>query len=129
MQIKEISNEASPDTRTYPVTLIMQQPKDIIILPGMAGKVTGRVEEKKSQSQLTVPASALFTIGEENKSYVWLINVDTKQVHRQQISIGEIKPTGVSVLSGLKQGDWVVIAGIHNLKEGEKIVILNQEDK
>ncbi|KTD10809.1 HlyD family secretion protein [Legionella gratiana] len=46
-KIKEVSNEASPETRTYPVTLIMQQPKDIEILPGMAGKATGHIDHGK----------------------------------------------------------------------------------
>ncbi|OEH46028.1 Macrolide export protein MacA [Legionella parisiensis] len=48
-QIKEISNEASPETRTYPVTLIMHQPKHFEILPGMAGKATGHVEQTKKE--------------------------------------------------------------------------------
>ena len=39
--IKEIGTEASSTTRTYPVTLIMDQPEDIRILPGMTG---GRLE-------------------------------------------------------------------------------------
>ncbi|WED43349.1 efflux RND transporter periplasmic adaptor subunit [Legionella cardiaca] len=126
-KIKEISNEASPDTRTYPVTLIMQQPKNIEILPGMAGKVKGKIE-KNSHNKLTVPASAVLTMGTNNKTYVWVLNPTTKKVHRQQIQIGELTSTGISVLSGLTSGDWVVIAGIHSLKEGEAVTILNQED-
>jgi len=42
--IKEVSNEASRTTRTYPVTLIMEPPEGVEILPGMAGEVWGRVE-------------------------------------------------------------------------------------
>ena len=43
-EIKEIGHEASKTTRTYPVTLIMDQPKaeNVTILPGMAGEVWGR---------------------------------------------------------------------------------------
>ena len=35
-RIKEVGTEASQTTRTFPVTLIMEQPEDIKILPGMA---------------------------------------------------------------------------------------------
>ncbi|KTC84446.1 efflux RND transporter periplasmic adaptor subunit [Legionella brunensis] len=125
-EIKEISNEASPETRTYPVTIIMQQPKDIEILPGMAGKVSGQVEGKDSiKNKLTVPAEAVFTEDTNNKTYVWI--VDNNKVHRRQITIGELTSTGISVLSGLTSDEWVVIAGIHSLKEGESVIILNQK--
>ncbi|KTD46234.1 efflux RND transporter periplasmic adaptor subunit [Legionella quateirensis] len=126
-QIKEISNEASPDTRTYPVTLAMKQPKDIEILPGMAGKATGSVEYKSATNNtITVPVSALVTLGSDNNSYVWIIDSKTFQVHRRQVQIGELSPTGVTVLSGLNPDDWVVTAGVHSLDEGEKVTILNQ---
>ena len=40
-EIKEIGTEASATTRTYPITLIMDQPEDVQVLPGMAGKASG----------------------------------------------------------------------------------------
>ncbi|MFC3909121.1 efflux RND transporter periplasmic adaptor subunit [Legionella dresdenensis] len=124
-QIKEISHEASPDTRTYPVTLIMKQPADIEILPGMAGKATGQIEQtKKSQNQFTIPVSAVLTTDSEQKTFVWLIDSKTKEVHRRQIQIGELTPTGITVISGLHKGEWVVTAGIHSLVEGEKVTFL-----
>ncbi|CDZ78981.1 Macrolide-specific efflux protein MacA precursor [Legionella massiliensis] len=126
-RIKEVSNEASPDTRTYPVTLIMQQPKDFEILPGMAGKVTGKLQQADNlQNKLTVPASALLTMDADNKNYVWVINQN--KAHLQQVTIGELTPTGVSILSGLAPGDWVITAGVHSLKEGEPVALLNQQD-
>lgn len=126
-QIKEISNEASPDTRTYPVTLSMHQPKSIEILPGMAGKAKGRVAQKSDlPNTLTVPTSSLLTHGSDHKNYVWVIDSKTLQVHQHEVHIGELTPTGVSILDGLTSGEWIVTAGIHSLKEGEKVTILNQ---
>lgn len=127
-QIKEISNEASPETRTYPVTLIMQQPKDIEILPGMAGNAKGHVEQTKIKNKFTVPASAVMTTDPEKKTYVWVINPKTQQVTQCEIIIGELTPTGISVIKGLHEGAWVVTAGIHSLKEGEKVIILNEQE-
>lgn len=126
-QIKEISSEASLDTRTYPVTLIMKQPKDIEILPGMAGKAKGRVEQNNKQMKITIPVSALITIGDGDKSYVWLIDPKTKRVHRQSVVIGELSGTGVSVIKGLQVNDWVVTAGVHFLDEGREVIIMNQQ--
>ncbi len=58
-QIKEIGTEASQTTRTYPVTLIMDQPEGYAILPGMAGRATGELEG--DPSGVIVPLSAVFT--------------------------------------------------------------------
>lgn len=129
-QLKEISHEASVDTRTYPVTLIMQQPEDIEILPGMAGKVKGKIESKNNmQNKINIPLSALMTMGNENKSYVWVVDPNTHQVHKRQVVIGELTTTGVSILEGLHENEWVVTGGVHSLEVGEKVTILNQKDE
>ena len=39
-EVEEIGNEASAVTRTYPVTLIMNQPEGVEIKPGMAANAT-----------------------------------------------------------------------------------------
>lgn len=125
-QVKEISNEASPETRTYPVTLSMQQPQDIEILPGMAGKATGSIDYKSDlNDKVIIPASALISTGSENKSSVWVIDMKTFQVHLRQVQIGELSSTGVTILSGLNAAEWIVVAGVHSIEEGEKVTILN----
>lgn len=128
--IKEISNEASPQTRTYPVTLKMAQPKDLEILPGMAGSATGRIMMPSNKAiQFTVPAAALFTLENKQQSYVWVIDPKTNQVQRRAVSISDLTSTGVAITKGLKEGEWVVTGGVHSLNDGEKVTILNHQDK
>jgi RND family efflux transporter MFP subunit len=129
-QIKEISREASVDTRTYPVTLIMQQPTDIKILPGMAGKVKGTIDPTDSlHNQVNIPLEALLTTGKENKSFVWVIDPATNRVQKREVTIGELSAAGVTILKGLQEGEWIVTAGVHSLHEGEAVTLLNQKDK
>jgi len=129
-KIKEISHEASADTRTYPVTLIMEQPDDIKILPGMAGKVKGKIQsDNQLQNKMIIPLSALMTVGNDKKSYVWVINTQTSEVHKQQVEIGELSATGVTILKGLHENEWIVSAGVHSLDEGEKVTILHLKDE
>jgi RND family efflux transporter MFP subunit len=128
-EIKEISNEASPDTRTYPITLIMKQPEGMEILPGMAGKATGRVEKDNiMHEKITIPAAAVMTDVKDKNTYVWVIDDKSHKVHKRQIKIGELTPTGISVLSGLSPGEWLVIAGVNSLDEGQETTILNEKD-
>lgn len=47
--IQEVSHEASRSTRTYRVTVVMDQPEGLQILPGMSGELRARVEPPSTQ--------------------------------------------------------------------------------
>ena len=95
--VKEIGTEASATSRTYPVTLIMDQPEDIKILPGMAGKTKGADIENVEELDLVgleVPLSALFTSGESRDTYVWIINDQSNTVKRRKVITDRLTDRG-----------------------------------
>ncbi len=125
--VKEIGTEASAKTRTYPVTLIMDQPEDIKILPGMAGKTKGadiKGIEELNLAGLEVPLSALFTSGESRDTYVWIINDQSNTVSKRKVITDRLTDHGQIVAEGLEPGELIATAGVHYLKEGQKIKIL-----
>jgi len=127
--IKEIGSEASQTTRTYPVTLIMDQPKGKKILPGMAGRtlrveIEGETPQRLAASGIDVPVSAVFSPDESGKSYVWVIDVKTKTVKRREVEAGKLTDRGLQVLKGLKPGEWIATAGAHYLREGQQVELL-----
>lgn len=130
-EIKEIGKEASKTTRTYPVTLIMQQPDDINILPGMAGKATGEVSEDAGllPEGKWVPINAIFSPDDIDKTYVWIIDEDSKQVSKQEVTTGRLSNTGIMITDGLDTGVWIAIAGVHYLREGMEVRILEEKAK
>lgn len=131
-QIKEVGTEASQTTRTYPVTLIMDQPDEVVILPGMAGNAYPVVKNNlttESGAALTIPVTAVFSPTPDGKSYVWTIHPDTQTVSRHAVSLGELTNTGIPVIEGLKAGDWVVTAGVSYLHEGQQVKILQEVDQ
>jgi RND family efflux transporter MFP subunit len=125
-QIKEVSNEASETTRTFAVNLIMDQPEDVEILPGMAGRATGRVELPGGieETGFEVSASAVFSRDNE-KTYVWIVDPDAGNVSRREVEVGRVTPRGL-VVKGVKPGEWVAIAGANVLQEGQKVRILEE---
>ena len=125
-QIKEIGTEASAATRTYPVTLIMDQPDGIKILPGMAGKASGKPPgtDMAAKAGVEVPLAATFSPAEIEKTYVWVIDEAAQTVHRREVETGELTDRGIKILDGLKPGEWIAKAGVHYLQEGQKIKIL-----
>lgn len=124
--IKEVSNEASATTRTYPVTLILPQPEEVDILPGMAGKAwsTKRELDEGSPNDLVVPIAAVFTPETEAQSYVWVIDPSSGQVSMAAINTGRITIRGIEVTDGLTAGQWIATAGVRSLKQGQQVSIL-----
>jgi len=99
-EIKAIGTEASDITRTYPVTLIMDQPVDVKILPGMSGSASGDPPEQMlaQQGAMTVPVSATFALG--NDTFVWVIDPKTNSVAKRKINMGMLTNTGIGVVDG-----------------------------
>ncbi len=127
-EIKEIGKEASRATRTYPVRLVMDQPENTEILPGMAGsaRVAARIPENQALAVgIQIPATAVFAQQDPTKSFVWVIDEASKVLERREVEIGRLTDFGVVVRSGLEAGEWVVTKGVHSVKEGQVVRIMD----
>jgi RND family efflux transporter MFP subunit len=127
-QILEVSPEASQLTRTYPMTLVMNQPKNAKILPGMAGRAEAQALERAANesSQIIIPMGAAFSSGEGGKTYVWVINDQTKTVTRREVTLGTVTNTGTEVRAGLQRGEWIATAGVNSLRDGQRVRIVEK---
>jgi RND family efflux transporter MFP subunit len=125
-EVFEVGTEASQTTRTYPVTLIMDQQEDFTILAGMAGRARGLIKQgvEIDAGGVQVPVGAVFTPETEDSNYVWVIDEQSGLVRQQEVITGELVRAGIQVLEGLKPGDWVAIAGVHTLREGQQVSIM-----
>ncbi|MDH3716779.1 MAG: efflux RND transporter periplasmic adaptor subunit [Planctomycetota bacterium] len=122
-EVKEIGNEASETTRTFPVTLIMDQPAGATILPGMAGRATG-VAKPPGEDQplnIVIPVTAVFAPEVEDKSFVWRIDESKGTVSRREVQVGKLISGGYVVNAGLEPGEMIATAGVHFLKEGQQV--------
>lgn len=126
--IAEIGTEASATTRTYPVTLIMDQPPGAKILPGMAGKARSRspIGVDQARSSLEIPVSALLTDAADGKSYVWVIDERNNTVAKRAVKSGSLTDRGIAITGGLTPGEWIATAGANYLQDGQTVRILEQ---
>ena len=121
--ISEVGFSASA-TSTYPVVVKLNQNNDAF-RPGMAADVTFYFEqETKGDPVLLTPVKSVgegpeghfaFVLGEEGKAY---------QVKKRSIELGPLHPGGFEVISGLKEGDKVAIAGLSSLLDGMDVVLM-----
>ena len=121
-EITEIGREASLTTRTFPITLSMDQPEDRKVLAGMAGVayVTGDTRPNEA-SGYVVPVSALFGEEKDNVSKVWVVGPDNR-VSSRVVKVSGVNPAGANVIEGLQAGDVIATAGVHILAEGQEVI-------
>lgn len=126
--ISEIGDEASAATRTYPVTVVMGPVEGMDIKPGMAGRVTGRADlpPDAKEAGIEIPLSALFAPPDdpEKQSSVWIVDEASGVVSRRELAVQQLTPIGARV-RGLEPGERVVTVGVHHLREGQKVRLLD----
>jgi len=126
-KIKEWGQEASRETRTFPVSLIIDQPETFRILPGMSGMAFagGSLKTLNLENLVEVPPSALFTPVGESSHSVWVVT-DGK-VQRREVKVHRANKQGLLIKAGLQAGEQVVVAGVHSVLDGQQVRILGEE--
>ncbi|MGJ7094469.1 efflux RND transporter periplasmic adaptor subunit [Vibrio hannami] len=132
--LKEFTTEQDPNTATYTVTLTMPMPENQLILDGMAVEVTEKTELPgiEVSSIINIPIEAVTNpdgelLDRENK-FVWVVNEDNT-VTKTKVVTGEIAFEKIQVLSGLEQGQKLVVAGLTRLTDGMEVSPIEQEAK
>ncbi len=122
---KEFAAQADPRTQTYPVRVVMAQPGDVRVLPGMpvTVSVSALSKQPRSEQAFYVPAEAI--LGDAGGlSWVWKV-VDGK-AQKVQVHLGSYSGSRVEIQGDLKPSDLLVTAGVHYLNEGQKVRLLDE---
>ncbi|WP_187170527.1 efflux RND transporter periplasmic adaptor subunit [Salidesulfovibrio onnuriiensis] len=118
LKLKEFSLEADPQTQTYRVRLFMPSPETKVrILPGMTTTVILRYSGGTAEGY-SVPVGAV--LDEDGKAFVWKVGQDMT-VTKSPVKVGLMAGESISVVEGLKEGDRIATAGVHYLREGQKV--------
>ena len=113
--ITRLSPAAAVPTRTFTAEVSIPNPDDLIKV-GMFANAA--VVGQQRQNVLAVPESALV-MREDQKTV--FVATEENRVVQKVLKLGEAAGGWVEVLSGLKEGERIVIAGQHKLKDGASI--------
>lgn len=111
-KVVEKGVQANPLSRAYDVKLALDN-KVKGLMPGMVTEVSLLGED--SISTYVIPANIL-QLDESNQYFVWL-NVGGKAT-RRQVQCGEFTADGVTITSGLRSGDEIIVEGQQKVCEG-----------
>ena len=119
-KIVSIGSRVNPATRAIQIRANINN-QDFKLRPGMLLQIN---LQKKMLTTLTLPEASLVPV--EDKHFVFVVN--DEMVTRKQVSIGLRKPGKVQIVSGLKEGEMVVIEGALKLRDGSKVKLLNADE-
>jgi multidrug efflux system membrane fusion protein len=121
-RVREITPAADPQSRTYRVKLTLEQPGQVVRL-GMTGDATlspvvvpGRGVPEVT---FTVPATAIFHQG--NVPAVWVIREGDSTLELRPVTVRSYSDHSTVVTGGLKDGEAVVLAGVHTVYASERV--------
>ena len=110
--VREIAPIANASSRTFAVKISVPNPPEKMKL-GMTASVNALSGEHVA-NKITIPLSAVYQVGDKNQ--VWVI--DEGKAKLRNIEIKDFDGNDIWV-SGLKNGDIIITAGIHKLTEGQ----------
>jgi RND family efflux transporter MFP subunit len=116
VMLSEVATRADPATQTFRVTMTLDRPRDVNVLPGMTVTVYAR-PEIYTKDVLRVPETAVFT-GDAGQTSVWVVDPATLRVELRAVRLSSDGNGMATVLDGLQAGEQVVGTGVGELTAG-----------
>jgi membrane fusion protein, multidrug efflux system len=112
--VREISPSADPATRTYAVKASLIDPENVAAL-GMTATAT--LGGAAAVQAIVVPLNAVIETA--GSTAVWV--VQDGAVKQTAVKVAGPAANGVVIASGLVPGQKIVTAGVHTIREGQKV--------
>lgn len=114
-RVREIAPMADQITRTFKVRISVSNPPPEMKLGMTAAVSIGSTAEPV----ISIPVTAVYQAGNSTPA-VWVVTDGT--VTQRSIQTGNYgKDNTVQIISGLRQGERIVIAGVHKMTEGQQV--------
>lgn len=119
--VREIA-PAADQSRTFSVKVALKQAQPSIQM-GQSARV---FLDTPKQNQLNIPMSSVSAI--KQQPYVWIVKPNYT-IQKVNVQLGAYGRDQVTILSGLKSSDWVVVGGVHLLRDQQKIRPIDRENR
>jgi len=111
------NNEMDPQTATIAIRFRFDN-ADKKLVPG--GYVTVLLGDAQRQKSLVVPHSAILNTAEGTSVYV----VDAESnAQLRHVVIGDETETGAAIVSGLSEGEMIIVQGLQKVRPGAKVKV------
>ncbi|NHN33082.1 efflux RND transporter periplasmic adaptor subunit [Paenibacillus agricola] len=115
-KVSYLSDIMSASSQSYSLELQIPNP-DRKLKPGMKAQI--QLAEEQDQVVITVPS--LSIVRENGETFVFVLAGDL--VEKRKIELGRLNETFQEVISGVNEGEKLVISGQNQLKDKEKVQV------
>jgi RND family efflux transporter MFP subunit len=119
--VTEVGVSSTTFATTFPVIVQLAE-TDPDIRPGMAAEVSFEFKATGETEGILVP---LVAVGEDRLGkFVYVVQAADSGfgiVHKKSVTIGQLDGENINVLEGLEDGEYLVIAGVSKISEGQKV--------
>ena len=112
-KISRYTQRVDETTRTMIAEMEVPNPK-LELIPGMYATVVLKTDQRPHA--VAIPTEAIAP----GKSTIYVVNTNN-EVEQRTVILGLETPTKYEVLSGVKEGDLVLIGNLSQIKPGEKV--------
>jgi RND family efflux transporter MFP subunit len=116
-RVREIAPNADTTTRTFSVKVTLLDPGPEVKLGMTATVLAGGADA----NTLVLPLTAIYS--QDGKAGVWVVDAQSGKVSLRNVEVGQYRENGVTIISGLNTGEYVVTAGVHKLIPGQVVRI------
>ncbi|MCB9201853.1 MAG: efflux RND transporter periplasmic adaptor subunit [Flavobacteriales bacterium] len=118
-RVSLLGNNINSANRTFKVEIPVQN-ADGLVKPNLIAKV--KLIDYVNGNAIVVPKSIL-KIDASGNNFVFVLKGD--KVEQRKITVGKQNNDGVEIVNGLSEGETVVVGGIQQLEDGNKVEVRN----
>lgn len=117
-RVVEIGGRADPATGTFAIEVAL--PAGGGLRAGQIGQLSIAMSGRASPTGVTVPAAAIFA-PRAGEALVYIARPGQARLRLRRVKIAEARDQGISVESGIGEGEWVVVSAVDRLKNGQTV--------
>ncbi|MEO6732029.1 MAG: efflux RND transporter periplasmic adaptor subunit [Ferruginibacter sp.] len=118
-KVTEVGSTAEATSRAFTIKIEIENP-GLLIRPGMIAEA--RIATNNKTQAILLPTECIQQ-DLSNQSFVFVVDKAQNKVFKRRVSLGNIIDNKIAIVSGLANGDLVVIGGQQNLTDGAPISI------
>ncbi len=127
LKFSEISSIVDEKSRTYETIFMIENSQNLNLVPGMTINVQMDIsfQNEFAKNTVFIPSIAVLEDAEKNR-FVWIVDKKDFIAKKRIVKIGGILESKIEIISGLNDGERVIVAGAYLIQEGDKLELLEE---
>lgn len=121
--VRERAPAADPGARTYAVRVGF----DAEAIGAELGQSARVYASSESGQGLSLPLSAVSA--EQGEAFVWRYEPGDSTLQRRPVQVRAFGESRVEIIEGVAVDDWIVLAGVHLLREGQPVSAVDRHNR